>query len=322
MLNGEFISMPGLDASKVQELMHRLQSLDVDLQEASRAHQITEADYTSRLNRLRRALGEARKLKEAASAQTLPTTLPSHFDLPVMSGYSRIEQRIVAKFVIDTKNYTDELAKKIKQVSSWSLETVHDTVGWFKVIWRLSWIRREMRRLEQDIEKVRRARGVVEDFISRSEIGGLEPNPKTNQRDLLAAFTEFEAATGKVTALRAKLRGEMSRNDEMRRWLSNYAEARRRTNPEKVPPEPDDVSAIGGFFADHLVGGAKLAKDRLVVARRLAYSLNGTSSLQAPQFVESGPQGVKTNIPSKTQDVVNRPGRRKKNRYLRKGASL
>jgi hypothetical protein len=314
--------MSGLDASKVQELMHRLQSLDVDLQEAARARQITEADYTSRLKRLRRATGEARKLKEAASAQTLPTTLPSHFDLPVMSGYSRIEQRIVAKFVTDTKNYTDELAEKIKRVSSWSLETVHDTVGWIKVIWRLSWIRREMRRLEQDIDKVRKARGVVEDFISRSEIGGLEPNPRTNQRDLLAAFTEFEAATGKVTALRAKLRSEMNRNDEMRRWLASYAEARRRTNPEKVPPEPDDVSAIGGFFADHLVGGAKLAKDRLVVARRLAYSLNGTPTPQSQQFVESNPNGPKTNVPLKSENIVDRHGRRKKNRHLRKGASL
>jgi chromosome segregation ATPase len=314
--------MSALDASKVQELMHRLQSLDVDLQEAARARQITDADYTVRLKRLRRAINEARKLKEAASAQTMPTPLPSHFDLPVMSGYSRVEQKIVAKFVTDTKNYTDDLATKLKKVSDWSLEAVHDTLGWLKVIWRLSWIRREMRRLEQDIERVRKARGVVEDFISRSEIGGLEPNPKTNQRDLLAAFTEFEVATGKVTAMRAKLRTEMNRNEEMKNWLAKYANTRRQTNPEKVPPEPDEVSALGGILADHFVGGAKLANDRLVVARRLAYSLNHTDATDA---VSTGP--ANTVSPSAADHQQNRAQKahhygRKKNRYPRRGAGL
>lgn len=314
--------MSALDASKVQELMHRLQSLDVDLQEAARARQITDADYTVRLKRLRRAINEARKLKEAASAQTMPTPLPSHFDLPVMSGYSRVEQKIVAKFVTDTKNYTDDLATKLKKVSEWSLEAVHDTLGWLKVIWRLSWMRREMRRLEQDIERVRKARGVVEDFISRSEIGGLEPNPKTNQRDLLAAFTEFEVATGKVTAMRAKLRTEMNRNEEMKNWLAKYANTRRQTNPEKVPPEPDEVSALGSILADHFVGGAKLANDRLVVARRLAYSLNHNPS------DKSEPKDAATKAASAMIDnQQNHPQKahhygRKKNRYPRRGAGL
>jgi chromosome segregation ATPase len=314
--------MSALDASKVQELMHRLQSLDVDLQEAARARQITDADYTVRLKRLRRAINEARKLKEAASAQTMPTPLPSHFDLPVMSGYSRVEQKIVAKFVTDTKNYTDDLATKLKKVSEWSLEAVHDTLGWLKVIWRLSWMRREMRRLEQDIERVRKARGVVEDFISRSEIGGLEPNPKTNQRDLLAAFTEFEVATGKVTAMRAKLRTEMNRNEEMKNWLAKYANTRRLTNPEKVPPEPDEVSALGSILADHFVGGAKLANDRLVVARRLAYSLNHTDATDA---VSTGPANT-VSAPAadhqqNRQQKAHHYGR-KKNRYPRRGAGL
>ena len=322
--------MSALDASKVQELMHRLQSLDVDLQEAARARQITDGDYTARLKRLRRAIGEARKLKEAASAQTMPTPLPSHFDLPVMSGYSRVEQKIVAKFVTDTKNYTDELATKLKKVSEWSLEAVHDTVGWFKVIWRLSWIRREMRKLEQDIERVRKARGVVEDFIARSEIGGLEPNPKTNQRDLLAAFTEFEAATGKVTAMRAKLRTEMNRNEEMKQWLARYAHTRRQSNPEQVPPEPEDVSALGSLLAEHFVGGAKLANDRLVVARRLAYSLNHTSSgksqISEPddaithQVTENKPSHQQIHTQNHTQKAHHYG--RKKNRYPRRGAGL
>ncbi len=314
--------MSVLDASKVQELMHRLQSLDVDLQEAARARLMTEADYTTRLKRLRRAIGEARKLKEAASAQTMPTPMPSHFDLPVMSGYSRIEQKIVARFVTDTKNYPDELASKLKRVSGWSLEAVHDVMGWIKVIWRLSWIRREMRRLEQDIDRVRKARGVVEDFISKSEIGGLEPNPKTNQRDLLAAFTEFEVATGKVTAMRAKLRSEIARNQDMKNWLAMYKDARQQNNPEKTPPEASDVQALGSVLADHLVGGAKLANDRLVVARRLAYSLDG--ALDGQGFGAGGLETKSVSEDASKRHTHNNAGdfQKKKNRHAHKGARI
>ena len=309
--------MSGLDGSKVQELMHRLQSLDVDLQEAARGKLITEADYAARLKRLRRAIGEARKLKEAASAQTMPTPLPSHFDLPVMSGYSRIEQKIVARFVTDTKTYTDELAGKLQRVSSWTLEAVHDVVGWFKVIWRLSWIRSEMRRIDQDIERVRKARGVVEDFISRSEIGGIEPNPKTKQKDLLAAFAEFESATGRVTAMRAKLRGEIARNEEMKQWLNNYAHARRQVNPEKSPPEPQEVNAIGSVVAEHLLGGAKVANERLVVARRLASNLGGEDNVSldndCPITAKNDEGNSKTNFKAHYYA-------KKKNRNSRRGA--
>lgn len=314
--------MSGLDASKVQELMHRLQSLDVDLQEAARARLMTEADYTTRLKRLRRAIGEARKLREAASAQTMPTPMPSHFDLPVMSGYSRIEQKIVARFVTDTKNYTNELAAKLQRVSGWSLEAVHDVMGWIKVIWRLSWIRREMRRLEQDIDRVRKARGVVEDFISRSEIGGLEPNPKTNQRDLLAAFTEFEVATGKVTAMRAKLRSEIARNEDMKNWLAMYKVARQQNNPEKTPPEASDVQALGSVLADHLVGGAKLANDRLVVARRLAYSLDG--ALDGQGFGGNSLETKSVSEDASKRHTHNNAGdfQKKKNRQAHKGARI
>lgn len=314
--------MSALDASRVQELMHRLQSLDVDLQEAARARLITEADYTIRLKRLRRATSEARKLKEAASAQTMPTPLPSHFDLPVMSGYSRVEQRIVAKFVTDTKNYTDELASKLTKVSEWSLEAVHDAISWLKVVWRLSWMRRELRRLDQDMDRVRKARLVVEDFISRSEIGGLEPNPKTNQRDLLAAFTEFEIATGKVTAMRAKLRTEMNRNEEMKIWLDKYAHSRRQNNPEKAPPEPEDVSALGNALADHFVGGAKLANDRLVIARKLAYSFD-----HPPTVRTTNGESITSDTVATTELKQSHPQRahyhgRKKNRHVRKGVGL
>lgn len=302
--------------------MHRLQSLDVDLQEAARARLMTEADYTTRLKRLRRAIGEARKLKEAASAQTMPTPMPSHFDLPVMSGYSRIEQKIVARFVTDTKNYTDELAAKLKRVSCWSLEAVHDVMGWIKVIWRLSWIRREMRRLEQDIDRVRKARGVVEDFISRSEIGGLEPNPKTNQRDLLAAFTEFEVATGKVTAMRAKLRSEIARNQDMKNWLAMYKAARQQNNPEKTPPEASDVQALGSVLADHLVGGAKLANDRLVVARRLAYSLDGALDGQGCEDGSLDTKSASGNASKQHMQNNSGDGYKKKNRHAHKGARI
>jgi hypothetical protein len=232
--------------------------------------------------------------------------MPSHFDLPVMSGYSRIEQKIVARFVTVTKNYTGELATKLQQVSGWSLEAVHDVMGWIKVIWRLSWIRREMRRLEQDIDRVRKARGVVEDFISRSEIGGLEPNPKTNQRDLLAAFTEFEVATGKVTAMRAKLRSEIARNEDMKNWLSMYKAARQQNNPEKTPPEASDVQALGSILADHLVGGA------------LDGALDGQTSVDGRLETKSASENISKQVThNKSQDFY-----KKKNRHAHKGARI
>jgi hypothetical protein len=163
---------------------------------------------------------------------------------------------------------------------------------------------------------------VVEDFISRSEIGGLEPNPKTNQRDLLAAFTEFEVATGKVTAMRAKLRSEIARNEDMKNWLSMYKAARQQNNPEKTPPEASDVQALGSILADHLVGGAKLANDRLVVARRLAYSLDGAldgqTSVDGRLETKSASENISKQVThNKSQDFY-----KKKNRHAHKGARI
>jgi hypothetical protein len=108
----------------------------------------------------------------------------------------------------------------------------------------------------------------------------------------------------------------------MKNWLAKYANTRRQTNPEKVPPEPDEVSALGSILADHFVGGAKLANDRLVVARRLAYSLNHTDTTDA---VPTGPTNTVSS--SAVDHQQNRAQKahhygRKKNRYPRRGAGL
>lgn len=265
--------MSGPNPTQIHELAHRLQTLEVDLHEAARSRTITEADYRSRLERVKQAMDQGAKLKKIMAANRMPTALPSQVDLPVMGDYTRIEQKIVARFVSDTKKYTSELSVKVRQVSGWAYDAATGSTGWIKTLGRLSWLRRQIRRVDQDIERVRKARGVVEDFIVRSEISGRHPNPSLRQEDLLAAFQEFDAATGRVTALRARLRGEMARNADMRKWLQSYSENRRQRNPEKIPPAPDVLQGVATSIAEPLTGGAKLANERLVVARQLATAL-------------------------------------------------
>ncbi|MEI6397771.1 MAG: hypothetical protein WCO71_03275 [Pseudomonadota bacterium] len=269
--------MSGPNPTQIHELAHRLQTLEVDLHEAARSRTITEADYRSRLERLKQSMEQGANLKKIMSANRMPTPLPSQVDLPVMGDYTRIEQKIVARSVNDTRKYTSELSLKVRQVSEWAYDAATGSTGWIKALGRLSWLRRQIRRVDQDIERVRKARGVVEDFIVRSEIGGRLPNSRLRQEDLLAAFQEFEAATGRVTALRARLRGEISRNADMRKWLNIYSENRRQHNPEKSPPAADVLQSVAISVAEPLTGGAKLANERLVVARQLATALKGIS---------------------------------------------
>jgi hypothetical protein len=122
--------------------------------------------------------------------------------------------------------------------------------------------------------------------------------------------------------MRAKLRTEIARNQDMKNWLAMYKVARQQNNPETPPPEASDVQALGSVLADHLVGGAKLANDRLVVARRLAYSLDG--ALDGQGF---GDGGLETKLGSENaskRHTHNNTGdfQKKKNRHAHKGARI
>jgi hypothetical protein len=270
--------MSGPTATSIHELRHRLQTLATDLREASQCGVITEHDFQARMRRIGRSDEYARKLLSVLSAQTLSSDLPTQVDLPVMSDASRVEQKIVSRFVKDTKVYTKDLAAKVRLAVDWSYESADGSTGWFVAMLRLSRIKTYLRKVDQDLESVRRARTVIEDFISKSEISGNEPNPSKKQRDLLAAFQEFEAATGRVTSLRARLSGEIARNQEMKHWLEQYAHIRRQKSDAQLPPETDQFHEIFQSASAALTGGAKLAKDRLVIARQLVGALEGVSA--------------------------------------------
>jgi hypothetical protein len=272
--------MSGLNAVMIHELRHRLQTLETDLREVAQSGLLTEHDFEMRLARLARSELQAKKLLQVASAKTLVAEIPSQVDLPVMSDASKVEQKIISRFVRDTKAYTKELAAKVGRIKTWSLEAAHGVPGWLSSMFRLSWIKSQIRRADLDLDAVRRARTVIEDFISKSEISGQSPHPRKNQRDLLVAFQEFESATGRVTSLRARLQGELAKNNEMRQWLQHYADQRREKTDGQLPPEPERLNEAFGPVAEYLTQGAKLAKDRLVTARQLIGALEDKVAVQ------------------------------------------
>ena len=257
----------------LNELKHRLQSLEADLLEAARSREISEADYTSRLERLRYAMAYAGKIKILMQSSGNRTPKVSQVDLPVMGDCSRLEQKIITRFVAETKKDIADLAVKAGQASEWAMDAAHMSTGWFKAIRRLSWLRREMSRTDSNLETIRLARAAVEDFIAQSAISKTSANPSMTQKDLVAVFREFEMATDRVTALKARVKSESARNNDMRTWLNQNSINRRSRNPEKVPPEPNDVFDVTSSVFERLTGGAKIANERLVVARQLAKAL-------------------------------------------------
>ena len=296
--------MSGLNAAQVHELTHRLQTLEIDLHEAAQSRLITEADYSARLERLRRAMAHADKLKKMAMTQTMASALPSQVDLPVMGDYSRVEQKIVSRFVADTKVYTNELASKVIRAADWARDAANGGSGWIRSMWRLSWLRGQIRRIDQDIASVRKARAVVEDFVARSAITGNEPNSRMNQKDLLTAFHEFEASTGRVTALRARVRSEMVRNNDMRTWLNQYSENRRSVNPEMIPPQVNDVNNAVQSVTERLTGGARIANERLVIARQLAEALNSGSAGRGVEMTDVDSVASSTGVKKAKNNVA------------------
>lgn len=276
---------------QLNDLMHRLRSLEVDLHEAARSRELSQASYSTRLERLRYAIQYAAKIKAMIAAPEQRIHKVSQVDLPVLTDCSRMEQKVIAKFVAGTRDHVADIARKTDQAADWSRDAANLETGWFKGVRRLSWLRMQISRTEQNIEMIRRARAAVEDFVSRSELAKPGEN-SVNQRDLVSAFREFEMATDRVTALRARVRSETTRNNDMRNWLVQNSAIRRQQNPEKAPPEPKDVSAMTASVFNRLTGGAKVANDRLVVARQLFKALKRSEPASDVESTKSGTESV------------------------------
>lgn len=265
--------MSGLNPNQIAELLHTLQTLDVELYEAASSRQITEAEYSIRNDRLRQAFYTVGGLSDAVSQQEDPNEFKSQIDLPIISGFTRAEQKVVQHFVSDTLRHTKHLAKVAGQVAKWSLEATSNSVGTLKTLWRLSWLRGSHIQINQDLASVRKARQVVESFIERTAMGEASPDSKRNQQDLLTAFCEFDATNSRVAAMRSGLSREIARNRDMRRWLSLYSKVRRTKNPETSPPEPQAVQDAVKSISDQICGGAEIAKKRLVIATQVQSAL-------------------------------------------------
>ena len=261
--------IPSNHQTKINDLLHRLQSMEVDLHDAMRCREISESDYSERLDQLRNALGHAQKIKAIMVPAKIQNNPLSQVDLPVMGDYSRLEQKIVTKFVSDMKKKLTEVSNLTQRAADWTQSAAVQSTGWLISIWRLSFIRRQLIKVEQELAHVRKARDVVEDFIARAEIGKASDAKVVSQRDLMSAFSEFERGTERVTALRARVRSETSKNDAMRAWLKSLEIERRSKNPEKPTPELQDVVSVTNEISHKLTGGAKLASERLVTARQV-----------------------------------------------------
>ncbi len=270
--------MSGLNSNHIGELLHSLQTLDVELYEAARKRLLTESEYAVRNDRLRHAFYTLGQFKEMVAQRENSNEFKSQVDLPIMGGYNRSEQKIVMHFVGDTMRQTEKLSKVATNVSKWTFAAASGSVGSLQSLWRLSWLRGSILRINQDLANVRKARQVVESFIERMSMGGGPSASKINQQDLLAAFCEFDATISRVTAMKSGLCRETTRNRDMRRWLSLYSKVRRQKNPEASPPEPSDVEKAAIFIDDPLTGGSKLAQQRLVVARQVETALSDWES--------------------------------------------
>ncbi len=270
--------MSGLNSDHIDELLHCLQTLDAELFEAAKNRLLTESEYSVRNDRLRHAFHTLGEYKELVAQRELPIEFKSQVDLPIMGGYSRVEQKVVTHFVSDTRRHTQQLANAARKVAKWTFDAAGNSVGSARSLWRLSWLRASILRINQDLANVRKARLVVENFIERTALGGITPNSKINQQDLLTAFCEFDASIARVTAMKSGLSREITRNRDMRRWLSLYSKMRRQRNPETAPPEPSAVENASKFVDEPLTLGTKFAKERLVIARQVEAALSDWES--------------------------------------------
>ena len=276
--------MSGLNPNHIEELLHTLQTLDVELYELARCRQVTEAEYSIRNDRLRYAFHTLGGLSNVVSQQENPNEFKSQIDLPIISGFTRAEQKVVMHFVSDTMRHTQKLSTVAANIAKWSLEAAANSVGTLKTLWRLSWLRGSHLQINQDLASVRKARQVVETFIERTAMGDASPDSKRNQQDLLTAFCEFDATNSRVAAMRSGLSRETTRNQDMRRWLSRYSQGRRTRNPEESPPEPQAVQDAVKMISDPICGGAEMARKRLVIATQVQSALTDWESAKRAEL--------------------------------------
>ena len=271
--------MSVINIERIQSSLQRILSLEGELVDAANAGQMSTADFNRRSARLAQVKAHFLRIEQSLtqSGSQLAISSDGHFELPLMNDCSRAEQMIIDEYVKDTKGVIEQLAKRSKTVLDWSKDAAGGKGNWIKTAIRLSRLGSYVSVVEYRLNLIRRMRKSLEHFITKLAPPGGHATSKVGTAGLVDAFREFETTMARIARLRLDLRSAVAKNLDMDRWLSRYESKRRLVSPTMDPPAPDDVLAAGDGVWKNLKGASERANERLVIATRLASTLDSQS---------------------------------------------
>lgn len=259
-----------LNEQLLQQCMHRYRSLEVELNDAARNGAILAADYAKRVSALQQLGQQIASLEVAVATTKITASYAGVIDLPLLEECSRGEQKIIHSALSESKKLMAQLLSDTEKLMECLSSATSESGNWIKVAFRLSWMRTRMSWAERQLSSTRALRNVLESFIRRVAPRKPESMP---QADLVEAFREFETTAARVATLGTRLRSELARNHDQENWLNRYKENRRRLSAPVPPPVPAEIELVKHDISGDILKGATNAKERLVIARKLADSL-------------------------------------------------
>ncbi len=267
--------MVGINKNLLSQSLHRFRSLEAELFENKACGKISEAEYRSKFKRLELIRSQLTMLQgviqNPAGTQDMDRRT---IELPVLSDCSRMEQKIVHKSLVETSRTLKIMAEDSVKLLKWVHSSHSGKSNWFKLIVQLSWQRARIVWVTKQLDSVRQFRRVLEDFISRFTS---PVDDKNSKADFVDTFREFESTTSRIADLRARLHRENSINQDQVNWLKQYEIKRKKENVEQSPPVPAEIFLAKNEFEKNLTSSSDLAKERLVIARKLVRSLDEKS---------------------------------------------
>lgn len=285
-----------LNEQLLQQCKHRYRSLEVELNDAARNGAIQSVDYARRLSALQR-LGQQITSLEVVSATTkITASHPEIIDLPLLGECSRAEQKVILSALSESKKLIDQLTLDTEKLMTYASAATSESGNWIKIAFRLSWLRTRMSWTERQLISTRSLRDVLESFIRKVAPNKPGLHPKV---DLVEAFREFETTTSRVANLRTRLRSELAKNFDQEKWLDRYEDSRRQSSTPIPPPAPAEIEAVKQGISGDVLKRAKDARERLVIAGKLADSLtterNSTAIAQQKLTVPTPKPKTKAN---------------------------
>ena len=283
------VVMTAAYADRTQNYLQRILSLEVELFDAARSGQMSTADFNKRQARLEQLKAQFEKIEQLLMnhESRVDMTTEGDFELPVMNDCSRLEQNIVSGYVEETHAVITDLAKKSALLLEWSKEAASGETYWIKTALRLSKIRAKMTWMQHRLDAVRKMRKTLETFILKVSPQAPGASPSNGKTSLVDAFRDFETTMARIGRLRLKLRSERTKNVDMEQWLKRYEERRRAVSPTMKPPAVEEVVEASDEVMQYIVGGSLKANERLVIATRLAKTLDGAADFGARYATKS-----------------------------------